>query len=149
MVLMLSTAAQQVLVLEKIGRGKYVTYKEGDVIQLRTITGDFRIREKIFRITDSSVVVGGNYPILYTDIAYIERSFRSRKRNGTNMMIAGGVLVLITSVNNILHNNVVVDPLFLSIGAGLVVTGGVWYSLWKRKFPVGSKWKLKVLDPYF
>jgi len=42
----------------------------------------------------------------------------------------------------------VIDPLFLSIGAGLAATGGLWFSLAKRKYRIGEKWKLKTLEGF-
>lgn len=144
----LFTMAQKVLVIEKVGRGRYFSFKEGDRIQLRTKTGQFRIQEEIIQVNDSSILVRGNYQIQLGDISYIEKVFRSRKSNGILLIVAGGALVTITSINNGLHNKQVLDPVYLSIGAGMAAAGGLWYSLGKRKYWVGNKWKLKVLDAF-
>lgn len=144
----LGATAQKVLVVEKVGRGRYFTYREGDIIRLMTNIGHFRIEEEIVQVNDSSILVKGNYQISFRDISYIEKVYRSRKGNGILLMIAGGALVAITSINNGLHRNQVLDPLFLSIGAGLAGTGGFWYSMGKRKYRIGEKWKLKALDGF-
>lgn len=144
----LSTFAQKVLVVEKIGRGRYFTFKEGDMIRLGTKKGGFRIHEEIRQVDDSSLLLKGNYSLMLSDIDYIEKVYRNRKSNGIRVMIAGGLLLAITSVNNTSHDKPVVDPLFLSISAGLAAAGGIWWSLEKRKYPIGDKWKLKVLDGF-
>jgi len=144
----LSATTQKVLVVEKIGKGRYFTYKEGDMISLMTSKGQFRVQEEIIQVNDSSILVKGNYEIPFSDILYIEQVYRSRKSNGILLMIAGGTLVAITSINNGLHKNQVIDPLFLSIGAGLAATGGLWFSLAKRKYRIGEKWKLKTLEGF-
>ncbi len=148
LVFTLSTLAQKVLILENVGRGKYFIFKEGDIIHLRTIIGKFDIQDDIFRISDSSIVVGGGYLITFNNIDYIEKTYRNRKRNGMLVMIAGGVLTVITSINNISHDKQAVDPLYLSIGMGLAAAGGVWYSMGTRKYHIGNKWRLKLLDGF-
>ncbi len=148
MILMLSATAQKVLVAEKIGRGRYFSFKEGDMIRLKTINEQFYIYEEIVQVDDSSLLVRGNYRVSLGNISYIEQIYRNRKRNGILLMVAGGALVAITSINNALHNNQVIDPVYLSIGVGLAATGGLWYSAGKRKYRIGNKWKLKVLDNF-
>lgn len=142
------TTAQKVLVLEKIGKGRYFSFREGEEIQLCTRIGQFHIKEEITQINDTSIIVLGNYEIPLDNILYIEKNYKNRKANGIKVMIAGGALVAITSVNNAINQNPVIDPLYLSVGAGLASAGLVWYSLGKRKYRIGDQWKLKVLDSF-
>ena len=118
------------------------------MIHLTTRTGQFHIHEEIVQVNDSSIVVKGNYQIPLSDISSIEKVYRGRKSNGITLMVAGGALVVITSINNALHRKQVLDPLYLSIGGGLAAAGGLWYSLGKRTYRVGDKWKIKVLDDF-
>ncbi len=148
MMVILSASAQKILVVEKIGRGRYFSFKEGDNIRLETKKGQFRIREEIVQVDDSSLLVKGNYRISLDNISYIEKVYRSWKSNGMLLMVAGGTLVAITSITHALHNHQVLDPVYLTIGAGLTTAGGLWYSLGKRKYRIGKKWKLKVLDSF-
>ena len=142
------TNAQKVLVVEKIGRGRYFSYMEGDMIHLETKKGPFHIQEEIVQIDDTSILVKGNYRISFDNISYIEKFYKRRRNNGILLTIAGGALVGIISINNALQNKPVLDPLYLTIGAGLASAGGLWYSLGKRKYRIGKKWKLKVLDSF-
>lgn len=143
-----SVSAQKVLVLEKVGTGRYFTFREGDEIRLCTRIGSFHIREDITRITDSSITVRGEYSIALSDILYIEKIYRNRKANGLRMVVGGGILLSITCINNISHNNPVIDPVFLLTSAGIASSGLIWYSLGKRKYRIGEHWKLKVLEAF-
>ena len=148
MTLFLHTNAQKVLVLEKIGKGRYISFKAGDVIRLETEKGQFHVHEEIVQVDDSSILVRSNYRIPLNDIGSIHQTYRSRKSNGILLMAAGGALIAVTSINNALHNKPVIDPVYWSIGAGLASAGGLWYSLGKRKYRIGKKWRLKVLDGF-
>lgn len=141
-------SAQKVLVLEKIGKGRYFTFREGEMIRLSTRIGQLHIQDQITQVNDSSIIVQGNFKIALDNILYIEKIYKNRKGNGIKLMIAGGLLVTITSINNSTNNEQVIDPLFLSISVGLASTGLVWYSLGKRKYRIGDQWKWKVLDSF-
>lgn len=148
MAVAISTSAQQILVVEKVGRGRYLSFAEGDVISLVTKEGHFHVQEIITNVYDSSIVVKGGYKILFSNIECIEKEFRGRKKNGITLMVAGGALVAFTTLNNAFTNQPVLDPLYLAIGGGLATAGGVWFSLGKRRYHIGKQWKLKVLDGF-
>ncbi|TSA30400.1 MAG: hypothetical protein D4R67_00495 [Bacteroidetes bacterium] len=141
----LSGFAQDLLVLEKTGKRRWFSYQEGDLISLVTKKDALPVHDYIIRLEDSAIVVRGDFRILLDDIHLVERYYRNRKRNGALLMLAGGLLIGITSVNNALHNQPVLDPLFITIGAGLSGIGGLWFSQSLRKYKVGDRWKLKVL----
>lgn len=148
MALTLNSAAQKVLVLEKVLRGRFFSFREGDIIRLKTAAGQFRVNEEIVQIYDSAIIVKGNFKIPFSDILYIEKVFRGRKANGIRLMVAGGALITITSINNASHNKQILEPVNLLIGGGLAAAGGIWFSLGKRRYWIGDSWKLKVLDAF-
>ncbi|MFH1160608.1 MAG: hypothetical protein V1733_06650 [bacterium] len=149
LVLTVTSYAQKILVVEKIGRGRWFSYKEGDNIRLETKKDKFHFSDQITRITDSSIILGGYSRISLADILYVDKVYKNRKANGRLLIIAGGLSIGISSFNHRLNNQPVIDPVFLSVGVAISSLGLLWYSLAKRKYHIGNKWKLKVLDYSF
>ena len=144
-----NSTAQRILVLEKIGTGRMYAFSEGDKIQFETKSSQLIIADQIIGINDSSLLLHGGFRVDLKDILYIEKFFKGRKKNGILLIAAGGILIGITAINNLSYNNPVVDPVFLAVGSALSGAGGLWYSLAKRKYYIGRKWKIKVLDYSF
>ncbi len=149
LILTVTSLAQKILVVEKIGKGRWFSYKEGDNIRLETKKDQFHFISEITLITDSSIILGGYTRISLEDILYIEKVYKNRKANGVLLIIAGGLSIGISSFNHMLNNQPVIDPVFLSVGAVISSLGVLWYSQSKRKYNIGNKWKLKVLDYSF
>jgi len=142
----ISLCSQNILLLEKLGAKRRFFYKERDTIRLAMKKRDFYTSEAIIQITDSFLFVKGYNKIHLDQISGIERVYKNRKRNGLLVMIAGGALIAITAINNAMHDKPVLDPVFVSIGAGLVIVGGAWFSQFRKRYKTGSKWKIKSLN---
>ena len=141
-----SVAAQSIMIVEKVGKGRFFAYQPGDDISFQTIKDTFNIQGEIVEIFDSAIVLKGGDEIPLTDIGIIYRKYIGRKKNGATMMIAGGALVVITSINHIINNEPVIDPLMVSIGAGIASLGGIWFAMGKRKYRIGEKWRIKIME---
>jgi len=141
-----TTTAQNILIWEKVGSGRYLQYKESDEIRLTTVRDTFHIDGVIVSISDSGLMLAGNCFVRLNDIACVYKEYRSRRSNGATLMIAGGVLAVITSLNNAFHHKPIVDPLYVSIGVGLSSAGLLWYMSGVRRYSISRGWKPKVLD---
>lgn len=139
-------SGQKVLVLEKLGQGRHFFYQDGDQISFETKKEHWRINDVITHIDDTSIIVGVDHRIMITDIFSVERIYKNRIRNGITLGAGGVVLIGITSINNALHNETVVDPLYASIGLGLVGAGALWAASGTRHYKIKGLWTLKVLD---
>lgn len=84
--------------------------------------------------------------IRLNEIEAVWRKFPHRKKQGTLVIIAGGILLGITAINNLSHKEPVIDPLFLGISAGISSLGILWRVSSNQKYRIGQKWKLKVLE---
>lgn len=137
------------MILEKIGTSRWYRYELGDEITLQR-TGDAdRFTATITSICDTGFIVNMETFIKLTDVKSVWRKYPSRKKNGTRLIIAGGVLVTITAINNLANGRTVIDPVFLVIGAGISAGGLLWRSLSMPRYKVGTRWKLKVFDQEF
>lgn len=141
-----SCFSQKILILEKIGRGKWFKYEQQDPIDLMTRKDKLHLDGFITSINDSSVEVDMKYTVRLDDVDWVQRYNKHRKKNGMRVAIAGGVLVGIVTLNNLINNDPVFDPTFLIAGAGVTAAGLTWMAFSKPRYQVGTKWKLKVLD---
>ncbi len=137
---------QHVMFLQNISKGKWFRYTNGDDIILGTKKEGGKLSGNITSISDSFFTVSLNNPVRLDNVSYIERTFKNRKRNGALLAIAGGALVAIVTTNNLLNHQTVIDPVYVAVGAGITVAGLAWMSTSKRKYHVGTKWRLKILD---
>jgi len=144
-----NVTGQKILVLEKLGQGRHFFYRDGDPISFETVKDHWRIEDVITHIDDSSIVVGVDRRIMIADIFSVKRTYKNRIKNGITLGAGGVVLIGITSINNALHNDPVVDPLYASIGLGLVGVGALWAASGTRHYKVKGLWTLKVLDMDF
>ena len=145
----LTLFSQHTLMLEKLGTGHWYQYLPGDEIMLQLTHEDGKLTATISSICDTGFTVDMNTFIPLDDVKIVWREFPRRKKSGNLVIIAGGVLVAITSINNIAQGRTVIDPLYVAIGAGISATGLLWRSTALPRYKIGSKWKLKVLDHVF
>jgi hypothetical protein len=141
-----SCFSQKVLILEKIGKGKWFKYQQQDPINLMTRKDKLHLNGFITSINDSSLEVDMKYTVRLDDVDWVQRYNKHRNKNGMRVAIAGGVLIGIVTLNNVFNNDPVFDPTFLIAGAGITAAGLTWMACSKPRYQVGAKWKLKVLD---
>lgn len=142
----LSLFPQQVLLLEKLGSGRWFYYLAGEQITFQTVSDTAPRTAFITAVSDSGFKVDGRFHIRLTEVKYIWRAYPGWRVRGVTIIAAGITLVAITSINNLTHNLTVIDPLYLGIGAGLVGSGYLLKSLTLQRYRIGNKWKLKTLE---
>lgn len=138
--------SQKVIFLEKTGHHRWYKYEKGDNIRFIIRKVGFKMKGDIQEIDDSSVIVSGIGKIQIAEIETVIRAYKSRKANGIKLIVAGATLAGITCVNNLAHHKPMLDPLYLTISGAIIAGGVIWNQLSERKYRIGEKWKLKVLD---
>jgi hypothetical protein len=137
---------QQVMMLEKLGTGCWYRYDPGNEIILQRTRDSDRFTATITSICDSGFTVDTKTFIRLDEVKFIWRKYPARKKKGNLVIIAGGVLVGITAINNFANGETVIDPVFLAIGAGISAGGLLWRSCSLTRYKVGMRWKLKVFE---
>jgi hypothetical protein len=149
LLLSLHVCGQRILALEKLGSGKMYTYHVGDQITLRRIADTLRFTGTVTMVADSGFFLDLKLWVNLKDVETVWRTFPHRRKSGNLIMIGGGVITGIIAINNLVNNQTVIDPVYLSVSAGLVAAGLLWHLSSVQKYPLGKKWKLKSLDPQF
>lgn len=138
----------KLLILDKAGSKKRITYTIGDDIVLKNTKDRFEIKELIVDIRDS-VIVFNDYFVHVNDIEYV-KTFHTEgflsPSNGPKLIIAGVLLFGIDQLNNSviqgnearLHKGVTITS------ASLVVFGAFWTSLRVRKFRPGRNKRIRT-----
>jgi len=138
----------KILILEKLGTKKRITYTLGDQIILKLKNSNFEIREDILDIGDS-VILLSNGPIFIHDIKYVKtlhtNGFLS-PGNGPKLMIAGVALFLFDIINQTLIQG---EDFSISTGvtivsASLVGAGAILMSFKYRKFKPGKNKRIRT-----
>ncbi len=137
---------QRTLLLERIGSGRWFPYTERSSITFQIAGESFRYTGTITGISDSGFSLDMSRFIRLDQVKYVWRAFPGRKANGNRTIIAGAVLIGITTINNLANGRTAVDPVYLAVGAGISAVGVFWRSLSVRRYPVGTRWKLKVFE---
>jgi hypothetical protein len=145
----LPVLSQRIMMLEKLGKGHWYRYEMGDDITLQRFTDELRFTGTITSISDTGFTVDMTIVISLKEVEYVWRQYPSRKKKGNYVMIAGGVLVGITTINNIANNNTVIDPVYVAVGAGISAAGLLWRSFSQPRYKAGLRWKLKILEEEF
>lgn len=141
--------SQRIMLLEKLGHGKWYRYEMGDDITVQRFRDEERFTGTITSVSDTGFTVDMSTVISIKEVEYVWRKYPARKKRGNYLMIAGGILVGITTINNAANNNTVIDPVYVAVGAGISAAGLLWRSYSQPRYKVGSRWKLKVLDQEF
>ncbi len=154
LLLMVSTnlMAQNVLMLEKTGTNKKAIYKSGEEIKYKLKGEDHFRQDYIVSIKDSSIVFHYNKFNL-EEIAEID----IRKKNfininlksiGTMMQIAGASYIVIDQFNKtvVRDQQWEFDQDVWITGAVIFAAGTVVKFLHTKKFKVGGRYKLRIIN---
>lgn len=146
------TLAQNVLLLEKTGTNKRTTFRSGDLIRYKLADEDHYRNDYIVSIKDSSLVFH-YHKINIEEISEID----IRKKNfididlekvGSAMQIAGAGYVVLDNFNRYVvqgENYEFDNDVWITGGALIAIGTGVKF-LKPRKFKVGGKYKLRIID---
>jgi len=138
---------QNVLMVEKIGTAKRFSYLVGDYINIKTKAKKLHLRNFLWSIEDSSIMIGTNYTVPFEDIKSVRKEIYFPKLLSKITLIAGVGFITLDVINNLINGQQVFNPTTLIIGGSLVGVGLVMIPLSQRNMNIGFKWKLKVIKP--
>ncbi|MEI6454697.1 MAG: hypothetical protein WCO93_00275 [bacterium] len=140
-------SGQNILMLEKIGTLKKYNYQVGDFINILTTSQHLRLKNYLWSIEDSSIMIGTNYTVRLNDIKSVRRDVYFPKLLSKITLIAGAGLIAIDVVNNLINGLPVFNESTLIIGGCLIGAGLVLIPLSHKNLKIGYQWKLKILTP--
>ena len=138
---------QNVLMVEKIGTAKRFSYLVGDYINIKTKAKKLHLRNFLWSIEDSSIMIGTNYTVPFEDIKSVRKEIYFPKLLSKITLIAGVGFITLDVINNLINGQQVFNPTTLIIGGSLLGVGLVMIPLSQRNMNIGFKWKLKVIKP--
>ena len=142
-----STQAQRVLLIEKPGKFKNYKYFIGNSIVLKTIPYGEKQDGTIHLITDTRIAINFDNEIMLSDIEMI-----MRPRWGFGLLlrvtrIAGAGYLILDVVNNSINGHpTIVDKNTAMISAGLVAFSYLIVPLQNKRMKAGNPWRIKVLN---
>jgi len=144
--------AQNVLMLEKTGSNKRTFFKSGDEIRYKLENEDHFRRDYIVSLKDSSIVFHYNKididEIEVVDISKKDFIKVNLKKIGTLLQVSGGFYILLDQFNKTVVQGKeweFEEDVWIT-GAVLVVAGTAIKFLHPRKFKVGRKYKLRIIN---
>jgi len=141
----LNSYSQTLLIVEKSGKLKRLRYKTEDVISLKAHSNGVIYTGKIQNITSKAIVVE-NREIFIEDIEIIYKQRGVIRFIGDVSLKVGVGVLLINSINNLLHNEPVLEKRTIVSSSVLTPTGIVLLCFSKRRFRTMKKWQIKVID---
>ena len=151
----LSTQAQNILVLEKIGTKKKTTFKSGDLIRFKLKEEKHFRQDHIVSVKDSSLVFHYNKfgidEIAQIDISKKDFTTVDVKKIGTLLQVAGLGYIAIDNLNRyvIQGEEYVFDESVWITGGVLFVAGTGLKFLKPKKFKVGGRYRLRITNINF
>ncbi|GEM_PF-2566760 len=145
-------SAQNVLMLEKAGTNKKVFFKSGDEIRYKLKGEDHYRKDHIVSLKDSSIIFHYNKigveEISEIDIRKKDFIKFNLKKTGTVLQISGAVYILLDQFNKtvVQGNDWEFEGDVWITGAILVGVGTAIKFLHPKKFKVGGKYKLHIID---
>jgi len=144
--------AQNVLMLEKTGSNKRTFFKSGDEIRYKLENEDHFRRDYIVSLKDSSIVFHYNKididEIEVVDISKKDFIKVNLKKIGTLLQVSGGFYILLDQFNKTVVQGKeweFEEDVWIT-GAVLVAAGTAIKFLHPRKFKVGRKYKLRIIN---
>lgn len=151
LVLLFQTSQAQyskILILEKLGTKKRITYTLGDEIILKLHNSNYEIREDILDIGDSVIMLSKG-PVFIHDIKYVKtihtNGFLSPS-NGPKLILAGAALFLFDIVNQSLiqGEDFQINEGITIVSASLIGAGVILMSFKYRKFKPGRNKRIRT-----
>ncbi|MBN1339635.1 MAG: hypothetical protein JXA03_09945 [Bacteroidales bacterium] len=139
---------QKKILLERTGRFKHYFYEINDPVRLKIADSSGLLRGKITWISDSSLIINGEYEVAIRAIDYVSKPRWGFLFLQEVFLKAGIPFLLISGINRAInHEYPVVDEFTVYVGGGLTLAGILIIPLTHRKIRPGkSGWQLKVLD---
>jgi hypothetical protein len=138
--------AQKILVLEKIGTSTRYAFHLGDDVKIRTKKQNVIVKSYLWNLTDSSVTIGPHTIIPLSDISAVYKNYHFPKLITRFLFIAGTGYFILDSFNNLINREQVFVPQTLIISGSLIGASLAIIPLSQKKFRIGIRWKLKIMD---
>jgi hypothetical protein len=139
--------AQKLLVVENTRTLKNIKYYQEDNIIIKCPGSDGRITDRIYDMTDTSVIFEIMGEVSLADISCIYREIMIIDILSGFIMLGGVAYFGLDTFNRLINHD---DPVVLSetliISGGMVALGAALIPLRYRKIQTGGKWKLRTID---
>ena len=145
-----SCAAQKILALDnyRLIGFKRIRFKEGDIINFRLNDLKQKYTGEILHITDSTIILKGmDVPVNTIGMVYRGRGNFLTKSFAKAFIWAGlGFIILDTGNNLITHSSTIIDERAVIAGSSLMLVGGIMKLVEIKKYKIGNKHTLKIID---
>jgi len=126
---------------------KHIKYYQGERIIIKYPGGDSRISDRIYDLTDTSVILMLLGEVAFADIQCIYReNWLVRILSGLSL-VGGTAYFGIDTFNRLINND---SPVVLQetmmISGGLIVFGAALIPFRHRKINIGEKWRMRTID---
>lgn len=143
----LNASSQKILIMENSRTLRNIKYYQGDEIGLILKKNGLKVKDVIFDMTDSSLVTYDQGEIRFSDIKSVVRENYWIDILSRFSMLAGALYFGIDSFNRLINSDwPMVDEQTLVVSAGIVGFGFLLLPFRQSKYPLGEKWKLRVID---
>lgn len=145
--LAISVKCQKYLILERPGTTKHHIFKTGNRIRLYDVQSMRVIQGNISRINDTMIVINSVVPVRLRNITAVYRPLTMLHLFSRTATAAGTGYLLLTVLNKGINKNspAVNNGTFIVSGT-IIFTGVATSFLRYRKFPIGRKWRVKIID---
>jgi hypothetical protein len=138
---------QKFILLEKAGTVNNYKYYVNDRIVVNVKGSTDNIKGKISRLLDSSMIIDYNNEIKYGDIREVLRPMWVKHWLPELLIKASVGYFTVYTANNILqHMYPILTAEILLTTAGLAGAGYVLSKLLVRHYPLGTSWRIRLLD---
>lgn len=139
---------QKTFMVEKSGTTRHIFFHQGDPFKIRAAIPDTLLKGTLWGIGDSSVWVYGWRPveIRIGDIQAVYKKFPVANYFGKMFSIAGITIFSIIGFNHLINNEQFFTPEMFIIAGSLGAMGGIAFSLSQKKYRIGARWKIKILE---
>jgi len=139
--------AQKLLVVENMKTLKNIKYYQGDNMIIKYPGSDGRITDRIYDMTDTSVIFEIMGEVSLADISCLYREVIMIDILSGFIMIGGAAYFGIDTFNRLINHD---DPVVLSetliISSGMVVLGAALIPFRYRKIQTGGNWQMRTID---
>jgi hypothetical protein len=142
-------SAQPVLVVEKIGSSRRHLFRLGEKIKLNVFYNDSLIQGTLVSIHDSDITVQEQRLVTMPidSIRVVHKRFGFPDRLGSYLLIGGGAIFGIISVNHLINHEQVFTPDLFIISGSVAGAGVISKILSRKKCRIGpGRWKIKTFD---
>jgi hypothetical protein len=143
-----SVHAQNTLMLEKVGTHRHFFFHPNDPMKIRLYSPDTVLKGNLWALKDSSFDILGKRPYTasLSGVHFVYRKSRHVKYVGIKLAEIGMIYSCILAINHLINNEQVFTNDMWIVPASFFVASGITLSFYQRRYGIGLRWKLKVLN---